>query len=142
MLSIDTNVIIGLLALGVLGLVAMLALSLMWRKNSALDTKKYRAVWEKIEQAVDRSNPLTYQMAVLSADKLLDKALRDSGVSGETMGERLKSAKNRFSKINDVWFAHKVRNRIAHEPEMKLNYPTTKRVLAIFKKALKELGAL
>lgn len=142
MLNVDTNVILGLLALGALGLVVILVLNLMWRKNSGFDVKKYRAVWDKIEKAVDRENPLTYQMAVLSADKLLDKALRDSGVSGETMGERLKSSKNRFSKIDDIWFAHKVRNRIAHEPEMKLNYPTTRRILAIFKKALKELGAL
>jgi len=87
-------------------------------------------------------NKVMYQMAVLSADKLLDQAMRDLNIPGETMGDRLKSANNRFSSVDDVWSAHKLRNRIAHESDVDLNLVGTKKALSSFKKALKDLGAI
>jgi len=81
-------------------------------------------------------------MAIMNADKLLDKALRQIATPGVTMGDRLKVSGGKFSKINDVWFAHKVRNQVAHESDYKLNVMTARKVLAIFKRSLKELGAL
>jgi hypothetical protein len=142
MMSFDPKVVVFLAAVLLVGVVIVLALNLLWRRRAGLNVEKYRTAWLKLENSLDRGNPITYQMAILSADKLLDQALRDSGVSGGTMGERLKSAKTRFTNINDVWFAHKIRNRIAHESDVNLNFVTTKRALFIFKKALKELGAI
>ena len=42
----------------------------------------------------------------------------------------------------DIWFAHKLRNRIAHDTDVNVGLVATKRALFIFKKALKELGAI
>jgi len=139
---IDQRIIIALVAVLILVIVLMFALGILRRKTSGLDVEKYRSEWLKIENSLDMKNPMTYQMAVLSADKLLDQAMRDSRVPGDTMGDRLKASKNRFNNINDIWFAHKLRNRIAHEADVSLNLVTTKRALFIFKKALKELGAI
>ena len=81
-------------------------------------------------------------MAILNADKLLDQALRQRGFKGETMGERMKSAQNVWSNANHVWTAHKVRNRIAHESGVKVDYDITRRALVAFKQALKDVGAI
>jgi hypothetical protein len=125
-----------------IAIILVFAISLLRRKTSGLNVEKYRSEWLKIENSLDRTSPTTYQMAVLLADKLLDQAMRDSGIAGDTMGDRLKASKSRFTHINDVWFAHKLRNRIAHEADINLNLITTKKALFIFKKALKELGAI
>lgn len=56
--------------------------------------------------------------AIFEADKLLDSALRQSGFKGETMGERLKSARQHFGNnavYQGLWEAHKMRNALAHE---------------------------
>ncbi len=82
-----------------------------------------------------------YSLAVMESDKLLDKALIESKVSGLTMGERLKHIKNLGLNINDVWWVHKLRNRVAHE--IGYNVPPTNayKAVKIVKTALKKLKA-
>lgn len=81
-------------------------------------------------------------LAVIDADKLLDEALKKKGFSGKTMGERLVSAQRSLKDNDAVWYAHKLRNRIVHEPEVKLKKNEAQNALAGFKKGLHDLGAL
>jgi transposase len=95
-----------------------------------------------IEQQLKRDEVMTYSMCVLNADTLLDHALKDRGIAGATMGERMKQMQKKWSNANNVWSAHKLRNRIAHEPDVKLDYDNARRALASFKQALKDVGAI
>ncbi len=112
------------------------------RGRKYLDTEKYRSKWLTIEQQLQRDNEATYHLAILNADKLLDHALKERGFSGNTMGERMKSAKSAWSNANHVWTAHKIRNQIAHEADVRLSYDATRRALAALKQALKDIGAI
>jgi len=112
------------------------------RGSSSLDVEKYRTRWMTIEQQLQRDELSSYQMSVLNADTLLDHALKDKGIAGATMGERMKSAQQKWSNANNVWTAHKLRNQIAHEPDVRLDYDGARRALAAFKQALKDLGAI
>lgn len=85
---------------------------------------------------MSQNNP---KEAVLDADKLLDYALVRKGFQG-SLGEKLKKAKNRFSDINGIWIAHKLRNKIAHELS-NIDFREAKNALVSFKKGLKDLGA-
>jgi hypothetical protein len=105
-----------------------------------LDVEKYRSRWLTIEQQLKRDETSSYPMCVLNADKLLDQALIEKGVPGTTMGERMKQTK--WSNANVVWTAHKLRNQIAHEPDVRLDYDGARRALAAFKLALKDVGAI
>ncbi|MEK7673381.1 MAG: hypothetical protein AAB373_05875 [Patescibacteria group bacterium] len=78
--------------------------------------------------------------AILDADKLLDYALGKKGLQGN-LGEKLKQAKGRFTDINQVWNAHKLRNKIAHEL-MEIDIGEAKMALAQFKRGLNDLGAM
>lgn len=80
-----------------------------------------------------------HKHAILDADKLLDYALSKHGFQGN-LGEKLKLAGPRFSDLNGVWSAHKLRNRIAHEL-MDVDKNDAKRALKQFKRALNDLGA-
>lgn len=120
---------------------ALLFAVITMRKGSGpLDVDKYRLRWLQIEQKLSRDEPLTHQMTVLDADKLLDQALKESGIDGATMGDRMK--KVNWSNADVVWGAHKLRNRIAHESDVKVNYDTARRALAGFKQGLKDVGAI
>ncbi len=77
--------------------------------------------------------------AVLDADKLLNYVLERWGFEG-SLGEKLKKAGPRFSDLNGVWSAHKLRNRIAHELG-EIDTGFAKRALKQFKTALNDLGA-
>lgn len=120
----------------------LFALITLSNRSRALDVEKYRVRWLAVEQSLVRDNESSYHLAVLNADKLVDQALRDKGFRGQTMGERLKSAKDKLPHRNDIWEAHKLRNKIAHEPDVRVSYDQARRALSGFKQALKDLGAI
>jgi len=101
--------------------------------------------WIEIEQTFSLVGPSHFKSSIMEADKLVDYVLKGKKVRGNTFGERLKNAKSVFpnySDYNNLWFAHKVRNNIAHESTHDLNSSEAKRAIEYYKKALKELGAL
>lgn len=134
----------GILLFGVLVVVAIFiaVVVLTRRSGDALDVEKYQSRWLAIENSLDKTQISTYQMAIFEADKLLDLALRERGVRGETMGERMKSARDLWSNANHIWGAHKVRNKLAHETNVRLSREIALRVLTAYKQALKDLGAI
>lgn len=99
--------------------------------------------WTEIQAMMRQGGPANYRQAIMEGDKLVDLVLR-SRVSGETMGERLKRAAKLFSKptYNELWTAHKIRNKIAHEADFE--GLSSDAVLAVrgFEKALKELKVI
>lgn len=138
-----TGVIIMLAAVAIIGIVLLAVIAITrGHSNGQLDREQYQQDWLTIENGIIKDNNASYQFAILSADKLLDKALRESGVKGETMGERLKHAESRFQDINKVWTAHKLRNQIAHEVHGDINPTVARRMLKIYKSALKDIGAI
>lgn len=107
-----------------------------------LDVERYRTKWMEIEQKLRHDDAASHQLCVMNADKLLDQALIERNIGGQTMGERMKSYQKSWSNANAVWSAHKLRNQIAHESDVKINYDTARRALAAFKQGLKDLGAV
>lgn len=110
--------------------------------SGTLDVQKYRVRWMTIEQQLSKTEPSSHLLAILNADKLLDQALKDKGMKGDTMGERMKAAGSLWSNANNTWSAHKLRNRIAHESDVVIGYDEARRALASFRQALKDVGAI
>lgn len=113
-------------------------------KNSpkVLDVEKYRSRWLSIETQLSRNEVSSYTLCVFNADKLLDQALRDRGISGKTMAERMKSCQGKWTNGNGLWAAHKVRNRLAHETDAAIDYERARQALVAYKQGLKDLGAI
>ncbi|HEU5122411.1 MAG TPA: hypothetical protein VFT59_06230 [Candidatus Saccharimonadales bacterium] len=126
----------------IVGVLLIVVISITKRGPSQLDVDKYRSRWLAIEQQLKRDDPHSYQVAVLNADKLLDQAMRERAVKGETMGERMKTLRDTWSNANAVWNAHKLRNQIAHEPDVRVSYDDARRALGGFKQGLKDVGAI
>ena len=130
--------LIGIIVIGG-GLAVAMGLT---RRGRGLNQDEFRSKWLKINALVHKDNESSWQVGLMEADKLLDHALIASGANGNTLGERLKSSGHRFSKLDAVWGVHKLRNQIAHESNVRLTYTMTTKSLAVFKQALKDLGAI
>ncbi|MEI6266507.1 MAG: hypothetical protein WCP14_01310 [bacterium] len=110
-----------------------------------IDKQFVRNKWLEINKIFRLGGGSNLKSSVMEADKLVDYVLVGKKISGNTMGERLKSAKKYFpnqADYNDLWFAHKVRNNIAHEATHQLGVGEAKRAMEYFEKSLKKLGAL
>ncbi len=105
-----------------------------------LNQEYFERKWLELLTRVRTPDGMT--LAIIDADKLLDDALRKRGYKGKTMGERLVSAQREIQNNDTVWYAHKLRNRLVHEPDVHLKEKEAKAALAGIRQSLKDLGAL
>ena len=138
----NLSIIFFFAAIFIFGGLLFAVIALARRGPRTLDVDKYRTRWMTIEQQLKRDEQSSYHMSVLNADKLLDQALQERGIQGKTMAERMKQMQSKWSNANNVWTAHKLRNQIAHEPDVRLDYDGARRTLVAFKQALKDIGAI
>lgn len=131
--------IIAILIVAVMIFVAML---LTKKRQYRFNVEAYQTKFLKIENGLNKNNAATFMKTVIDGDKLLDKAMMEMGVPGKNMGERLKHSREKFTDINAVWRAHKLRNALAHESDLEITYRQAVTTLSIYKKALKDLGAI
>jgi len=109
--------------------------------QSNISRKEAQESWHTIEEHFYRGGESDLKVAILEADKLLNDALREAGVVGIQLGDRLKKASTeQVPNLNELWQAHKLRNQIAHEPNFKLKRDLAERALGIYETALKNLG--
>ena len=113
---------------------------LLKRKPRKLNQTYYQDRWQALQGLLKEK--ATWPLAVIDADKLLDDALKRSKYKGKTMGERLVSAQRDIKNNDNVWFGHKLRNRLVHEEKVKLRERDVKDALMGIRAALKDLGAL
>ena len=110
------------------------------RKPKHLNQAYFQQRWQELQKLCkDKS---TWPLAVIDADKLLDEALKKSKYKGKTMGERLVAAQRDIKSNDEVWFGHKLRNRLVHETNVSLTEKNVKEALIGIRGALKDLGAL
>lgn len=122
--------------LALLGLITFI----VRRPRKDLDRKYFQARWRELQKGLNKTE--TWPLAIIGADKLLDEALRKRKFKGKTMGERLVSAQRNLSNNDGVWFAHKLRNRLVHEVDVKLSEREVKKALIELRQALRDVGAL
>ena len=103
-----------------------------------LNTKTVQNRWD-IVQTMTSQGGTGLRQAIMEADKLLDYVLQGKGYRGETMAERMRSANRMFSRRNDVWAAHKLRNALAHEVDFDLVPSQVKQSIKAFERAIKDL---
>lgn len=129
-------------AILIFGGILFVVISITKKSPKLLDQDKYRSRWMSIETRLKRDDENSYTVCLFDADKLLDQALRDRGLSGKTMAERMKQCQGKWTNGNGVWAAHKLRNKLAHETDAKVDYERTKQALIAFKQGLKDVGAI
>jgi len=99
--------------------------------------------WREVQRKIQSAHPSDWNLAVIQADAILDDVFKAMGLTGETMGDRLRQLDpSKLRSLNDVWEAHKIRNRIAHDPGAPLDYQLARRAVMLIGEALRELQYL
>lgn len=105
-------------------------------KISQKDNKYIKKQWDKVLSYVNKSP----NQSLLEADKLLSYTFKIKGYHG-SVGEQLKKYGHNFTDLDGIWSAHKLRNRIAHEMDVKLSPKQVRKAIKQFKSAIEDLGA-
>jgi hypothetical protein len=126
-------IVIGVLV--VIAVVVVLGMLVILAKKK-LQGEAHAIIQDAWRHAEKQDNPT---LKIVEADKVLDEALKLLGYSG-TLGDKLKKAGPRFTNLNDVWKAHKLRNTLVHELQKKPHESEVKFAMSAFKKALHDLG--
>ena len=138
----DMGLVTFILAILIVAVLVFVSMLLTGKRGYRFNVETYQTKFLAIENKLKQENPATYVTTIIDSDKLLDKAMIEMGVPGKTMGDRLKKAGGKFTDLNRVWRAHKLRNAIAHESDTEVTYKQASNALAIYKQALKDLGAI
>lgn len=108
-------------------------------QRQALDLELVHQRWREI-MGMQSQGGVGLKNSLLEADKLLDYVMRGKGFAGENMGDRLKLQGNRFSDLNGVWTAHKLRNQLAHEVDIDIVKPQIEDAVRKLKRGIEDLG--
>lgn len=102
------------------------------RRLPAADAKRHWNQWNNVLAIQDDHR------RVIEAEKVVESALKLLGYQG-SFADKLRAAGPRFSRLQDLWSAHKLRNRIAHEMGVSVSEREIRSAVSAFEKALKDL---
>jgi hypothetical protein len=107
---------------------------------SVAPTGHLRDKWTGIMGHLDSANENDWKSAVLEADKIVDSALQTAGFPGDTFGDRLTNIEpSTLISLDGLWWAHRIRNRVAHEMDFFLRYTEARQAVSYFQATLEEL---
>lgn len=119
----------------ILGVAVLIVISRRRTKFSKRDASFIASQWEEIRERTAREP----RIALIEADKLLDFAMKKMGYEG-SFSDKLIAAEKLFSHADDIWTAHKLRNKVVHEVGFAVKEEEVRKVLSSYKKALWDLG--
>jgi hypothetical protein len=113
------------------------------KQKSAHNISIVKPKWLEIQEMLRQGGPANFRQVIVEADKLVDMVLK-SKVDGESMGERLRNGRQLFEPVTyqNLWTAHKLRNKVVHEAEFEGLSHDAKVAAKYFEQALKELRVL
>ena len=122
------------LVLFLIAVILCLLLVVMFMRQSRLKVPMpmrgmIRKQWEHVRSIDDAEKRL------MEAEKVLHHALRSAGQEG-SFGDILKRTGPRIGNLDAVWNAHKLRNRLAHEPGFHPSASELDRAVGIFERIL------
>ncbi len=139
---IDGGPIVFVIAVLIVAVLLFIIIKLTAKKSHKFNKEDYQTRFLQIENKLSKDNMSSWPITIINGDKLLDRAMTEMGAPGKTMGERLKNVGDKFTNLDAVWRAHKLRNAIAHESDLEISYKQASNALAIYKQALQDLGAI
>ena len=113
------------------------------KEGSGVNLEELNQNWQNVLNHLNSASESEWKLAIIEADKLIDDLLVQKGYQGESLAERLNMVdKKNMKSFELLWEAHKVRNRIVHKLDFKINRSEALRVISYYGEALKDLETL
>jgi len=96
----------------------------------------------EINKKITSKSPSDWKIAIIEADKAIDMALEKKGFQGTSLGEKLKQMvpADLPEVYEELWEAHKIRNRIVHEPEFEISQGEARKLVGIYERVIRKLS--
>lgn len=103
----------------------------------------YAEGWRSVLRKFSSGSPESVRIAIVEADALVDRLLRDIGFKGDTLAERLQKLDGEeVRSVSGVWDAHRLRNNLVHSPGFSLSSQEAETALKKYEAFFKELEIL
>jgi len=108
-----------------------------------LSRRRSLKAWKQIQKRLKTGQANQLKLAVLEADRILNEILKMAGWPGKNLDERLEQAGPvELSNLEEIRQAHKLRNRIANEPNFIITPNEAGLIVEIYKKVFQELNLI
>jgi hypothetical protein len=99
--------------------------------------------WNQIVKRMKTGEMNNWKVAILEADKILDDVIKASGYRADTAEERFKQlTPEAVPHLSELQQAHRVRNRVAQEPDFIISKDDALTALKVYKKVFQHFGLL
>lgn len=102
------------------------------RSGPVFNKKKINKRWQKIDKRIKSGLEANYKLALLEADKIFDRVVKEMGYGKE----------KKLSNIDEIKQASKLKDTIVEDKKLKISKEEAEKSIAAYKKALEELGVL
>lgn len=131
------KIVIAIVAVVVLLCVLMLIVRFSRRR---VKPDQFKQKWLDLQKFC--ASKETWPLAIITADKLLDEALKKKRFKGKSMGERLVAAQRDLTDNDGVWYAHNIAKKLMDEAAIRLKQTDVKKSLVGYRQALRDLGVM
>jgi len=113
------------------------------KKTFTLRDAIFKERWNKIIHQFSPNSTESSKLSIIEADKLVDDALKQIGLKGEHMADRLDQlSEDDIFSLPGIWRAHRLRNSIVHTPGFEVRPQTAEKAIEAYKAFLNEIGVL
>jgi hypothetical protein len=113
--------------------------------RDAENEKNQNPRWQYVLGLVESHSESDWRVAIMEADSILDDIMHEKGYAGDSLGERLTSARasGGFANVENAWEGHTLRNRIAHDgANFPLSQMEARRAIRLYELCFEEFGIL
>ncbi len=105
--------------------------------------KAFRDRWINVLKVASQGTPEALKVAIIDADKLADDSLKQLGIIGETMADRIEEiTSDEVASIDRLLSAHRVRNDLVHNPGFEISKHKAKNLLEDYEAFFKDIDLL
>lgn len=102
------------------------------KTGPVFNKKKIKKRWQKVDKKIKSGLEANYKLALLEADKIFDRVVKEIGYGRE----------KQLSNIDEIKQANKLKDSIVEDKKLKISKEEAEKSIAAYKKGLEELGVL
>ena len=111
-----------------------------WQSFGAREISKQ---WEKIKKRLESGLESELKLAVIEADDFLGEVLEDRGYGSDTFEQSVAKATRFLAPMSsEILSAHKLRNAIVYDPDIKISPEQARNTVTIYETAVNRVGKI
>jgi hypothetical protein len=116
-------------------------LDILGAKN--ISKRRTLKAWKQIQKRLKTGEANQLKLAILECDRILHEIFKMAGYRGENLDEIFEQiTETQISNVKEIRQVHKLRHRIANEPDFILSQNEAIIAVEIYKKTFQELGLI